>query len=235
MIFLKKHVNIIGSTNVELMKNYDIYNNYTILSANHQTQGKGRLDRKWVDNKSGNLMFSILLKNVVNFEDISKLNYTVCASIISVLEKFNIIGEFKWPNDVLVKNKKISGVLIESKVIGDEVVVVIGQGINVNSASDNSDGYIYMSDIIGKNIPKEDVLDDFIYMFNKYFLSYGAYKLCSAKHCYYGKSVEINGNMYTVLELQEDGSIILKDSNSIENIYFGNELSLSRQEFLEDE
>ncbi len=235
MKFKIKHVSTIDSTNRELMRYHDMYENYSILSADHQTSGKGRLNRIWEDNGSGNLMFSILLKNVISIESINKLNYVVCASIISLLDKYGINSKFKWPNDVLVNNKKISGVLIETRLTASDSIVVIGQGINVNSTSDNIDDYIYISDVLGRNISKEKVLYEFVNNFKKYFHNDLGFQICKKEHCYHNKIIEINNTKYTVGNINMDGSIILIDSNSQESKYFGSELSLSKREILKDE
>ncbi len=235
MNFKRIHVLEIDSTNTELMKKYANYENYTILTTDHQTTGRGRLNRKWEDNSYGNLMFSILLKNVIDLVDVNKLNYTVCAAIITTLDKFGIISEYKWPNDIIVSGKKISGVLIETKLIDRELIVVIGQGINVNNNYDIQNEYIYMSNILGKNISKEDVLDEFINNFKIYFLSDFAFILCKDKHCYYNKTIVINNIKYTVGDINIDGSITLIDECSCASQYFGSELSLSKKVIFEYE
>lgn len=235
MNFKKIHVLEIDSTNTELMRRYADYENYTILTTDHQTTGRGRLDRRWIDNSYGNLMFSVLLKDLVVLSDVNKLNYTVCAAIITTLYKFGIDSEYKWPNDIIVSNKKIAGVLIETKLIGDELIVVIGQGINVNNKSSSQEEYIYMSNILNKNISKDEVLDEFIDNFKTYFLNDSAFELCKYKHSYYNKTIVIDNTKYVVGDINPDGSIILTDEYFCESNYFGSELSLSKRAMFEYE
>ncbi len=235
MNFIIRHIFEIDSTNSELMRNFDEYENYTIITADHQTGGKGRLNRRWVDNGIGNLLFSILLKNIVDISDINKLNFTVCAAIISTLEKFNIIGEYKWPNDILVNNRKISGVLIENKLSEIEVVTVIGVGLNVNRFDNSESEYIFMSDLLDTEIDKLEVLKVFTSYLRKLFLKNDAFDICRSKHCYYGKRVTIKEICYEVGDIHSDGCIVLKDNSANESRFFGSELSISGSEIIRNE
>lgn len=235
MNFKLKHIQVIDSTNNELMNNYIKYENYTVLSADHQTNGRGRLDRVWEDNRTGSLMFSILLKNILRINDVCRLNYTVCASIIDTLRDYGVNSEFKWPNDILVNNKKISGVLIETKIVDNEVIVVVGQGINVNNVSRQINDYIFISDIVEFETDKNQLLNVFLDNFKKYFLNEKAFDLCREKHSYYNKEIIIDHKKYIVGDILIDGAIILKDIHSNESRYFGSELSLSKKEIFKDE
>ena len=65
-------------------------------------------------------------------EDLSGLSIAVALSVSKVLTKINVMSLIKWPNDLLVGNKKICGILIETAKVGEFTKVVIGIGINVN-------------------------------------------------------------------------------------------------------
>lgn len=109
----------------------------TIVKAERQTHGRGRLGRSWVSPK-GNLYCSIIVRPAVKRAQVAQLSLVVGISIydalIELLPKANKDILLKWPNDVLVKNKKIAGLLLEaSPMLGaDEIKwVVIGLGLNV--------------------------------------------------------------------------------------------------------
>lgn len=109
--------------------------NYTVVVAESQTQGRGQRGSKWVAESGTNLTFSVLIKDLLlGAEDIFNLNIMVSVSILKALESFKISSlAIKWPNDILSGNKKIGGVLIENifKSNGD-VLSVVGIGLNVN-------------------------------------------------------------------------------------------------------
>ncbi len=235
MKFIRKHVEIISSTNTELLKNFNNHENYTILSTDHQTSGKGRLNRIWEDNSSGNLMYSVLLKNVVKIDEINRLNYSVCAATIKMLEHYNIESKYKWPNDILVNDAKVSGVLIETKFIDDGIVVVIGQGINVNNNADETSDYTFMSDIFGCDISKEEVFEILIGFFKEYFLTEKAYNLCKENHSYSGKEIVIDDIKYIIGGINTDGSVTLINDDSKKITFFGSELSISKKEVYKNE
>ena len=130
-----KYFNTIDSTNNEIwraLKKKNINEGYTIISE-YQTSGKGRRGNKWISNKGDSLMFSILLKPNLPIEKIGLISILSGISVSSAIKKiYNIEASLKWPNDVLVNNKKLAGILVESKIIKNQVHIVIGIGININ-------------------------------------------------------------------------------------------------------
>ena len=121
----------ISSTNDYLLrkeknKNKDI----KICVAEEQTKGRGRRGKSWISPKFKNIYFS--LNSYLKKEDLSGLSIAVALSVSKVLTKINVMSLIKWPNDLLVGNKKICGILIETAKEGELTKVVIGIGINVN-------------------------------------------------------------------------------------------------------
>ena len=121
----------ISSTNDYLLrkeknKNKDI----KICIAEEQTKGRGRRGKSWISPKFKNIYFS--LNSYLKKEDLSGLSIAVALSVSKVLTKINVMSMIKWPNDLLVGNKKICGILIETAKVGELTKAVIGIGINVN-------------------------------------------------------------------------------------------------------
>lgn len=109
--------------------------NYTIVVANQQTDGKGQRGASWISESDKGLTFSllyhILQESTIN---LFALNCIVALSIVEALQSISFIKfQIKWPNDILAENKKIGGVLIENSFKNqNEIVSIIGIGINVN-------------------------------------------------------------------------------------------------------
>ncbi len=124
------------STNSELLENESFDNHGAVLLAEYQLHGRGRRSRNWVAAKEQALTFSILLKESINGKNISLLNLAASLSVAQALENlFQLNVNLKWPNDVLVDEKKISGILVESTSKGNKInKAVIGIGINVNQS-----------------------------------------------------------------------------------------------------
>ena len=121
----------ISSTNDYLLrkeKNKD--KDIKICIAEEQTKGRGRRGKSWISPKFKNIYFS--LNSYLEKEDLSGLSIAVALSVSKVLTKINVMSLIKWPNDLLVRNKKICGILIETAKVGELTKVVIGIGINVN-------------------------------------------------------------------------------------------------------
>jgi len=126
---------IIDSTNSYLM-NAHSYKPGTVVLADYQSAGRGRFGRSWISPPEEALLFSILLTDLN--QEIPLYIYTFLAAV-SVCDglKTLISGEFKlslkWPNDVLLNNKKVCGILVQSKTKGPVFSrLVIGIGLNVN-------------------------------------------------------------------------------------------------------
>ncbi|GBD89874.1 bifunctional ligase/repressor BirA [bacterium BMS3Abin04] len=124
----------ISSTNSYLMSSDQKLQNGTLFLAEYQTNGKGRLDRIWTSQKNSNLTFSILLKDVNKLSEINLINLATSLAIAQSIENlFQLNIEVKWPNDILIKRKKVAGILSESSIIGKRIdKIVVGIGINVN-------------------------------------------------------------------------------------------------------
>ncbi len=125
----------IDSTNNYARKNLEIFSDKTVIRAFRQTSGKGRLGRKWIDLGENNLFFSIILKPSNEFKDVYS-NFTQYASVVlsNVLELSGLTPQIKWPNDVLIRGKKIAGILSETVMQGANFKgLVLGVGINLNA------------------------------------------------------------------------------------------------------
>lgn len=106
----------------------------TILTADEQTAGRGRMGRTWAAPKGTNLLMSILFRPDGPAADIYRL-VMVCGLAAS-----DVLGEaadrpvgVKWPNDLQIDGRKIGGILPESAIVGDRAAwVIVGMGLNIN-------------------------------------------------------------------------------------------------------
>ena len=124
------HFKEIDSTNSYLKNTYRLLNNFTFVSADYQTSGKGREDRVWQSESGENIMFSFLVKNEELMKQSSILSILTAVEIAKEIEMFDITGvSIKWPNDVLINDNKVCGILLEGQV---PEYLVVGVGLNVN-------------------------------------------------------------------------------------------------------
>ena len=124
------HFKEIDSTNNYLKNSYRLLNNFTFVSADYQSNGKGRYNRTWNSEPGENLMFSVLIKDTGLLKHSSIISLLVAVEVAKALETYKIKDvAIKWPNDVLIGDKKVCGILAEGKL---PEYLVVGTGINVN-------------------------------------------------------------------------------------------------------
>jgi BirA family transcriptional regulator, biotin operon repressor / biotin---[acetyl-CoA-carboxylase] ligase len=122
----------LGSTNTEALemarKGAD---EGTCIVARQQTAGRGRHGRTWVSEKDAGLYFSIILRPSLPPDSLPLITLMAGVAVHSTLAAFGMCADIKWVNDVLVGEKKISGILAETTMTDNGLAVVLGIGINI--------------------------------------------------------------------------------------------------------
>ncbi|MHC0036137.1 biotin--[acetyl-CoA-carboxylase] ligase [Pseudoneobacillus sp. C159] len=111
----------------------------TIVIAEEQTVGRGRLDRKWYSPKYTGIWMSIILRPKIPLQEAPQLTLlTAVAVVLAIEELTDLSPQIKWPNDILVNGKKVTGILTELQAESDQInSVIIGIGINVNQKQED--------------------------------------------------------------------------------------------------
>lgn len=158
----------IDSTSVWARKNLAHLNDFDVVSADIQSMGHGQFERKWYSSaeNGGNIYISIILKPE-NIEHLNELTRYTSIVVSDVLTEYGLKPDFKFPNDVLIQGKKISGILAESVFQGEEFRgVVVGIGINLNLNKDELSNIDIPATSIfnetGKNVDKDVFLNRFM-------------------------------------------------------------------------
>ena len=190
----------------------------TVIVATSQTAGRGRYRRKWVSH-TGNLYASFIYRIT---ERNPKLSYAIGVAVAETLIEFGLIPKIKWPNDVLIDGKKISGILIEYS----QNFVVVGIGINIKTCPTvseykttklNNFTKVSVEDVLNVLIKKIDKLKsaDFNFVRNRWTeLALGI----NEKIKYHGKEMEIIG-------LNTNGALILRHGPDY-LLTYGDEISI---------
>lgn len=124
------HFETIDSTNTYLKENYEKLDNFTFVSADFQSAGRGRNNRNWKSEKGENLLFSLLIKDKALIDKFSSLSVISAFSIIKALNLEHL--SIKWPNDIYYKDSKLCGILLEAVTRNEIECLIIGIGLNVN-------------------------------------------------------------------------------------------------------
>ena len=128
----------VDSTNLYAKRNIDKIKDKTIIYTSRQTAGRGRMERKWNYMGDGNIYASIVLKPSKELKEVySNLTQYLCVILAETFENFGIIPQIKWPNDIRINYKKISGILAEAVCDSDGLKgLIIGFGVNLNCKKD---------------------------------------------------------------------------------------------------
>ena len=157
----------IDSTNDEA-KRIELDKDFHVIIAEKQTKGRGRLGKKWSSPNSGNIYMTICTENDISKLPISLITGLICKKAINKISNKSIIM-LKWPNDILLNNKKIGGILVETEVYNKKIRTIIGIGINIKIKKEES----WWGDLSKFSIEAKrnelinQILSDFIEKFDK--------------------------------------------------------------------
>ena len=153
----------------------------TVLIADTQTGGKGRLGRTWYSPGGVNLYLSVLFRPDVNTQNSAVFTFIASLALAKSLDDLNLKSTIKWPNDIMIKNKKVAGVLTEMKSDGINLnFIILGIGLNINltkasieeNLSDISNAVTSLSIESNKSIEREKVAEILIHYLDEYYLKF---------------------------------------------------------------
>ena len=141
----------------------------SLVIADEQTSGRGRLDRKWFTPRGTALAFSLILRPTAEEKPhISRITGLAALAIADDLRTYGLVSQIKWPNDILLSGHKVAGILTESVWSGEEVdCVVIGMGVNVLKGAVPSPELLLfpatsLEHSLGPDVEREKVLRDIL-------------------------------------------------------------------------
>ncbi|NJE07377.1 biotin--[acetyl-CoA-carboxylase] ligase [Thermococcus sp. M39] len=205
----------------------------TVIVADVQTRGKGRKLRAWSSPRGG-LWMSVILKPDVHPQHITKLVFISALAVVETLAEFGIKGKIKWPNDVLVNEKKICGILSEGKYLESRVeYVILGIGLNVNNElpKELKNTATSMREVLGHDVSLVEVVKNLFNKLDKWYLEFlkgNHNKILDSWRMHstvIGKNVRIitdEGEIIgVVVDIDEDGALIIKQNGILRKIYYG--------------
>ncbi len=235
------HYDTITSTNSYLKENYNKIDEFTVISCDFQTEGKGRSGHIWLSDKSENIMMSILLKSNIDISNIGLLPLMTGVAVYNVIQKYitkdnqdNIDISIKWPNDILINNHKIAGILLESIITESVEALIIGIGINVNQIK-------FSEDLINKatsltkefnhsfdiKILKKQMIEEFDNLYNMFIENnFNFLEVCRQNNYLLHKTITYKNNEYIVIDINDLGCLVLKSETEVIEINSG-EITLS--------
>jgi BirA family biotin operon repressor/biotin-[acetyl-CoA-carboxylase] ligase len=219
----------IGSTNDEALAWAAAgAKDFSLVVADEQTQGRGRLERKWFTPKGSAIAMSLILRPSAPMRP--HLSRTVGLAALSVSDACLTLGlspRIKWPNDILLDGKKVAGILVETVWSGDEAdSLVIGMGINVSKLSLPPGESLQfpatsLEDLLGSAPNREEIIFQVLSALTRWREQIGTDTFLQAweeRLAFRGESVQIHAgggeSTQGVLEgLESDGSLRLRGDN----------------------
>lgn len=222
----------ITSTNTHALKNISEYSDRDVLMAEVQTEGRGRFDRKWISDKPDNIYISFVLKPPFN-SHLNNIPQYLSVKFCETLETYGINPVIKWPNDVLINQKKIAGILAQTSIRGNTFNgLVLGIGVNLNFEKEDMEKIdrpaTSLNLVLGKKVDREKFLEALL---NNFFENYDEFlstgfdfiKNDYIKRAYFlGNTVTVDTYKTKIRgiakKIEDDGSLIMIPENSSEEI-----------------
>lgn len=204
---------------------------FTVVIAGEQTKGRGRLKRSWLS-ASGGLYFTMVLRPHIPPFLSTRVNFAASVILAQTLRRlFAIQAMVKWPNDILVDDKKIAGMLSEMEAEADRVAFInIGLGINVNNAPPPVEPPASsLKQILGRTISRRSLLSAYLDEFENYMNQGNLNDVVSLWKQY---TVTLNRHVRIVttqkvfeglaVDVDENGALLLKLADgSVQTIIYG--------------
>ncbi|WPX09035.1 biotin--[acetyl-CoA-carboxylase] ligase [Anaerocellum danielii] len=221
----------VDSTNTYVKQNQQHLPNATLVYAERQAQGRGRLSRRWVDLEKG-IKMSILLKILLlDLEKIVPLTLFTGLVINRVLREYGVNSFIKWSNDIYLNGKKICGILSElSGEVEGFGSIIIGVGINVNAENipnEIKDIATSLKAETSQNFDRTRLIIDILKEFEKEFPSFEKYGFSHFRDEYksfcmnLGKEILVNGERMVCRDIGQKGELVCEKEGQIIEISSG--------------
>ena len=228
----------IDSTSTFLKENYEKFDNFTLVFAKEQTNGHGRMKRKWHSNYGDAILFSLLIKDEYIFKRFSDLSLISAVTVYKFLSRYTKNLSIKWPNDVYLNGKKISGMLLEGISIGEKNIIIDGIGININQNTfddeiKNKATSLFIETHQKYNIEelKKALLEDLSWMIEQIKSGSKEYlSICRKNNFLKDRFVRatIDGEIKNckVIDINDDNSLLVEVDSTFKSLFMGEVLPL---------
>lgn len=201
----------------------------TVIIAEEQTGGRGRLGRSWISPKGTGIWMSIVLRPNIEPTEAAKITQITAAAVATAIRKVTgcNVG-IKWPNDIIIHKKKVCGILTEmSAELNSVNYIIVGIGINVNvDFEDFPEEVRKIATSIkicsGKEVSRKDIVKEILHEFQKLYVDFIENKnikksihICKNYSVTLGKQVKIKNRdkemIAEAVDLTEDGQLVIKN------------------------
>ncbi|QEK11107.1 biotin--[acetyl-CoA-carboxylase] ligase [Crassaminicella thermophila] len=216
----------------------------TVIIAEEQIGGRGRLGRSWISPKGTGIWMSIVLRPNIEPTEAAKITQITAAAVANAIRKATgcEVG-IKWPNDIIIHNKKVCGILTEMGAELNSVnYIIVGIGINVNVDIKEFPEEVKkiatsIRACVGKEISRKDIVKEILLEFQKLYLDFIENKnikksidICKKYSVTLGKQVKIKNRdkeiIAEAIDLTEDGQLLIKNESGEMQTVISGEVSV---------
>ncbi len=214
----------------------------TVVLAEEQTAGRGRLERQWLSPGYVNLLFSILLRPSLPVDQVFVLTMTLAIAAVDGVEALcGLNALIKWPNDLYIGDRKLGGILTEFSTRGGKIeYVILGLGLNVNWNPGEGEDIIYPATSIfaesGARVSRNELLVTILKGFEDHYRQLLSGRI-EALHerwnrlsMVMGKEVRIHSREGDIrglaLRIDPSGALIIRDEKGEERRIISGDVSL---------
>ena len=215
----------VDSTNT-FAKDKQLLKKFLIVISEEQTAGRGRQGKQWYSPDSGNIYMTIKFKDK-NDAPLSLIIGLLISESMDYVSGKKINAGLKWPNDLLINNKKICGILVESEIVNNEIEFIVGIGINYSLPKKES----WWGDIgkLAEILPREKLINSVLCAIISYAENgYANWLAAWENRCIHiGDELKVISNNNQDEEvgifqgINEEGKMLLKTSSELKSISSG--------------
>ncbi len=233
------HFDVLDSTNTWSKENFNSFDpkKITLVTSSQQTAGRGRYKRPWISPPGQNIYATFTLFLEKTRTDIANLSQIAALSVVHTLEASGFNPFLKWPNDILIHKKKVAGILCETLMKDNLLVVIIGIGININMPSETCATIDQPATSLKVESGKEFSIASILQSLQKCFLNdierfieegFSIFLNDYTKHLIHkkGDHLVLNGVRGTFQTIDKDGALIMQLEDGGEKKFFSGEIEI---------
>lgn len=209
----------------------------TVVVADTQTAGRGRRGRTWHDEPGDSLLMSVIVRSALSVADLPKLSLAAALAVAEAVEATTgLPARLKWPNDVLVNGRKLAGILLESRIVA-EPLVVAGIGINLRQRSFPEALAPAATSVdleAGCAVGREALLEAVLDAFDRWRIRLERDGFAPLRERWLeladtiGREVTVGAHAGVAVDLAWDGALVLREADGLRHIVAGEVLGSQR-------
>ncbi|MFC1501693.1 biotin--[acetyl-CoA-carboxylase] ligase [Elusimicrobiota bacterium] len=212
----------------------------TAILSETQTKSYGRFGRNWIS-PAGGVWLSVILRPDISLSQVSKISILTCLSLCLTLERlFGMKPKIKWPNDIIIKDKKAAGMILESSFKANKLDwIVLGIGLDVNNTTTKIMGknVTSLQKILKYKVNRNKLIKEILIDFNKLYVNMNGKNNAYISKEYLRRSiligkeikVNVNGRIYSgkVDNIDVNGELYLNNNGKFKKLTSGTVVSYS--------